>query len=100
MDGTTLTYDLEAKTYNDLCEPGDDCERILVVLLLPSAETDWLSQSLDELILRRCAFWLSLVGREPTQATSTIRIRIPVENVFSVETIRRLMRRDRGGPVS
>ena len=98
LDESSVTYDLDAEMYNDLCEPGDDCERILVLLLMPTDETAWLSQSIDELIVRRCAFWLSLVGREQTESTSKVRIRIPVGNVFTVETIRRFMRRDRGGP--
>jgi hypothetical protein len=100
IDETWVTYDLEAGAYNDLCQAGGNCERFLVLLVLPTQERDWLTQTREELILRRCTFWTSLAGQVPTESTSTTRIRIPVENVFSVETIGRLMRREAGGPIS
>ena len=76
---------------------GDNCPRLLVLLVLPEDEADWLSQSPEQLILRRCAYWHSLVGSAPTTATSTVRITIPRENVFSVEAIRTLLANVREG---
>jgi hypothetical protein len=43
------------------------------------------------LILRRCAFWASLRGAPPTDNQVTIRISIPVANVFTVEAVRALL---------
>ena len=50
-----VAYDLSVKNYDDLRESGDNCPRILVVLVLPDDEAQWLSQSPEELILRHCA---------------------------------------------
>ena len=63
------------------------------MLVLPEEEADWVSQSVDELILRRCAYWFSLRGSEPTTATSSRRLFIPREQVFSVQALQDLLRR-------
>ncbi len=86
-----VSYDLEVDTYNDLRGVEGSSPRILVLLVLPAAEQDWVSQSPAELTLRRCAYWLSLRGRPATAATSTIRVSIPLLNVFSAEAVRTLL---------
>ena len=88
-----VRYDLEVKNYDDLREPGDNCPRILVVLVLPEEEAQWLSQSVEELILRHCAYWISLEGYPATAATTTLRIAIPRSAVFSVEAVRGILAR-------
>jgi hypothetical protein len=87
VTGAEVVYDLEVKNYNDLREGGDNCPRILVVLVLPEDEAQWLSQTVDELILRHCAYWISLVGFPATTSTSTVRISIPRTNIFSGSTV-------------
>jgi hypothetical protein len=64
---------------------------LLVLLVLPEDEALWLSQSPEELVLRHCAYWASLVGAEPTTATSSVRIVIPRSQVFSVQAVQTLM---------
>ena len=83
-----IIYDLEVKNYDDLGESGDNCPRYLVVLVLPEDETQWLSQSIEELVLRHCAYGLSLEGYPATRSKTTVRITIPRANVFPVEAIR------------
>jgi hypothetical protein len=90
-----VRYDLEVKNYDDLREPGDNCPRILVVLVLPEDEAQWLSQSVEELILRHCAYWICLEGYPATTATTTLRIAIPRSAVFSVEAVRAILVRVR-----
>jgi hypothetical protein len=91
VGATHVAYDLDVKNYDDLREGGDNCPRLLVVLVLPDDETQWLSQSPEELTLRHCAYWLSLEGQQATTATRTIRIAIPRSNVFSVEAVQALL---------
>jgi hypothetical protein len=88
---TEVAYDLDVRNYEDLRVEGENCPRILVILVLPKDETDWLSQSVDELILRHCAYWMRLEGLPPSKATSTVRVRIPRKNVFSVEALKALL---------
>ncbi len=89
----SVVYDLEVRAYNILRESSWPRPRILVLLVLPQDEDAWLAQSADELVLRRCAYWMSLQGAEPTTARTTIRVTIPSNNRFSVAAIRAIMER-------
>lgn len=84
-------YDLDVVTFDDLRLEGDNVPRFLVVLRLPAEEGSWLEQSIEQLILRRCAYWVSLVAQKATSSTTTTRITIPKSNVFSVEAIGQLL---------
>lgn len=93
---TIVSYDLDVQTYDFLREESL-IRCLLVVLVLPENESLWLSQSTDELIVRHCAYWLSLRGAEPVAATSSVRIGIPRSQVFSVQAVRAIMNRLRQG---
>ena len=88
---TGVTYDLAVDTYNYLRKVSAGCPRLLIVYIMPEDEGEWLSQSPDELCLRHCAYWLSVEGAPATPATSTIRISIPLANVFSVDALKALL---------
>lgn len=92
VSDTQVSYDLDVRTYEYLREDSP-IPSLLVVLVLPEEEVQWLSQSVEELIVRHCAYWLSLAGAEPTTATSSVRIAIPKTQVFSVAAVRSLMDR-------
>jgi hypothetical protein len=85
-------FDLDLQTYDFLRELSA-VRCILVVLVQPDDETQWLSQSLEELLIRECAFWYSLRGMGPTTATSSIRIAVPRSQVFSVQEVRAILNR-------
>jgi hypothetical protein len=98
MDSSShVLFDLEVKYYDDLRDATAGCPRILVLLVLPEEETAWTEQTVDHLLLRRCAFWMSLKGMAGTTNTATIRIPIPRTNVFSVEALNQLMKKVCGG---
>lgn len=97
MTNTDVLYDMEVKTYNDLRDPDVGTPRILVLLVQPEPETDWTGMTEDELMLRRCAYWLSLRGRAETTNTATIRVSIPRTNRFSIEALQGIMERVRNG---
>jgi hypothetical protein len=91
VTATEVTYDLEVTSYNDLRVSPKGAPRILVVVVLPDNEEEWVSQSANELCLRRCAYWTSLEGLPETGAKTTIRITIPASNVFSAGAVTALM---------
>ena len=97
IEETEIAYDLEIKTYNDLRETEVGEPRILVLLVLPTVETQWLHVTEEQLILRRCAYWMSLRGKPPTENRESIRIRIPRDNLFNVEALCALMQRRKDG---
>ena len=90
---THVVYDLEAKTYQHLRLADAKRPRILVLLVLPGEESKWLSQSPEELILRHCAYWMSLRGMPPSKAKKTVRIAIPKENIFAAGAVPQLLAR-------
>jgi hypothetical protein len=79
------------RTYNVLrlqhvCPP-----RILVLLLLPEDKNLCLTQSVEELVLRKCAYWISLGGAAATTNEVSIRLHIPRQNGFSPAALLRLL---------
>ena len=79
-----IVYDLDVHNYNVLVT-DDSAPRILILFVMPSDREDWLSQTPEQLCLRRCAYWISLMGREPSMNTGTVRVELPMDDVFSVE---------------
>lgn len=91
-----LAYSLDIDTYQKLRRRTMH-PRILVVVTVPRDQTNWLTQTENELILRHCAYWTSLVG-EPESSNQTAQtIYLPRRQVFSPEALRGIMERlDRG----
>jgi hypothetical protein len=87
----SIAYDLDPRTYENLRNTKPMSPLYLVVLIMPDDESLWLTQDLDQLILRHCAYWLSLEGYPATQATSSVRVKIPRANVFSVAFVEAIM---------
>ena len=99
LSGDSIHFPLPVKNYDDL-RAETRTPRILIVMLMPSDDTDRLTQNDYELSLRHCAYWQFLEGREPTRNTSSITIAIPTTNIFSVERLTDLMERaERGDPL-
>ena len=80
-----LKYKLRAKNYNDLCGRATT-PIVLMLLILPEDEKEWLKWSSEELILRGLVLWLSLSGLEPTSNAESVTVEIPFENVVNSET--------------
>ena len=97
LQGDYVRHDLEVSSYNALRLVTAGCPRILVVLVLPAKEADWFSQTEEELVVRHCAYWLSLRGRGPTTNRKSVRVLLPRANVFSVGALKGIMERVKGG---
>ena len=91
-------FPLPAKNY-ELLRIDTMAPRLLVVLDLPRAEELWLTITPENLVMRRCAYWLSLRGLEERENVSSVTVRIPVANVFNVENLRSLMEQAREGTI-
>ena len=89
-----LHFRLSMKNYNDLTT-ARMTPLILLVLELPSDEAEWLECSVEHLTMRRCGWWKSLSGSEPTDAGSKT-IVIPTAQRLGVSGIAPLTARLRG----
>lgn len=80
--GESFTFPLPVKNYNDLRWPVLYVPRILIVVHVPPDPAEWLVTEPEQMTLKRCAYWVSLAGAEPTENTSTVSVNIPTEQVF------------------
>ena len=96
-DGT-FHFQLPVKNHNLLCLPTM-IPRLLVVLDLPRDENRWMTVTVDELILRRCAYWANLAGQDETDNTESITVPIPENHLFDVPALQALMEQSRGGSI-
>ena len=98
--GDTLRFPLSIKNYDDLRVDDAMVPRLLIVVVLPAREEDWLMHTEEELRLRCCGYWLSLAGRPATTNTSTVSVTIPRTQVLDTAQLRALIARaNRGEPL-
>lgn len=95
----TFRYPLKRRNY-DLLRVPTLVPNVLVVLALPRDSADWLTVTADQLVLRRCAYWVSLKGYPETENQDTVTITVENENRFDVEALMALMERARTGTVA
>ncbi|HMJ89487.1 MAG TPA: DUF4365 domain-containing protein, partial [Candidatus Acidoferrum sp.] len=98
-DGSNFSYFVDGVSrYNDLRSETIDVARFLVVLFLPPNADEWLTHSVDQLLLRRCAYWESLRGAPATSNGSGATIKLPKAQTFTPTALTalatRLSRRD------
>jgi hypothetical protein len=86
-----ITYKLEMKTYDDLRDPNVGAPRILVLLVLPKVEEQQVHVSHDNLIVRHSAYWFSLKGMPTLPNEESVSVRIPRANLFTDDTLNRIM---------
>jgi hypothetical protein len=95
--GNDFKFVISKKNYHDL-RVATQVPRLLIVLGMPRNEKSWLNVSPARLLMRRCAYWVSLRGLADLpfgQASKTIDI--PTANVFDVDALRTLMEKARTG---
>ncbi len=97
VSNTEVRYDLEVAGYNALRHPAPGCPRILVVLVLPEHEAEWLAQTEEGLTVRRCAYWVSLKGQGPTANRRSVRVVLRRANAFTASALRGIMNAIKAG---
>ena len=93
MQEGCYSFSLPIKQYNNLRMPRLFIPRILVVLYLPTDRQHWLSHSDDMLVSKRCAYWVSLRGAEPSENPKHQTVYIPCAQRFSPVALTEIMTR-------
>lgn len=96
LRGDHLNFRLPIGDYNHLKLPAR-FQRILIVLRMPNETEDWLNQTDEELCMRHCAYWSSLIDESEVPNTSNIRVHIPLTNMFNSESLTGLMNKAAAG---
>lgn len=94
--GPSISYPLKVKNYNEL-RVATFVPRILVLVVVPRNIDEWTKHSEEQLVLRRCGYWLSLHGMEETTNASSVTVTVPRTQVFNVEALRGMMERISAG---
>ncbi len=93
-----FTFPLKVRNYESL-RIETQTPRLLVVLDLPKDENQWMTVNVDELVLRRCVYWINLRGYGETTNQYSVTVKIPEENVLNVESLCTLMGQSRRGRI-
>lgn len=88
--GENIHFALPIKNYDDL-RADTRTPRILIVVLMPSDTSQWLTQTQEQLCLRYCGYWLSLEEHQEVGNTTSVTVHIPLVNMFNVEQLVDLM---------
>ncbi|MBB4064230.1 DUF4365 domain-containing protein [Gellertiella hungarica] len=92
LAGSCFSYSLAGiPRYDDLRSTEVATPRILVVLFLPSRPEEWVSHSTDALMLRNCAYWVSLRGADPSSNATAQTVYIPQMQKFDPAGLTELM---------
>jgi hypothetical protein len=86
-----ISFELGKKNYDDLRGTDLLVPRILVVIVIPEQAEEWLEQTEENLVMRRCGYWFSLRSYGETENLTSITLYIPRTNIFTVEVLRNLM---------
>lgn len=92
-----VIYDLEVKNYNDLIDTDVGTPRILFLYMLPKDEHNYISVNIDKTEFQNCAVWISLKGQEFSNNEEKKRIKIPIENIVTRDSLKNIMIMAKGG---
>lgn len=94
-NGAGLSYDLKGISRYDALRAKEAyaTPRILVVLFLPELQDEWLTSTRDSLTLRRCAYWMSVVGAPESENDTSVRLYLPKEQPFDPQNLREIFRK-------
>jgi hypothetical protein len=88
--GDNIHFSLPINNYDDL-RSNSMTPRLLVIFELPVNKEEWIHHTSEELIMRKCAYWVNLSGEPDTQNQSSVTVKIPKQQVLSPDELYQLM---------
>lgn len=86
-----LIHDLDVRTYNLLRSPTRSAPGVLALIVLGPDTSEWHVLDHEVTLLAKCAYYLPLMGMPATTNTTTVRLKVPRENLLTAEAMRSLM---------
>jgi hypothetical protein len=87
-----LSLPLPIKNYDEL-RSETSSPILLIAFEMPENMEDWLNHSEEQLITRKCAYWLNLRGLPVVDNDNIVTVHIKQKNVFSPKNLTELMLR-------
>ncbi|MFB7867811.1 MULTISPECIES: DUF4365 domain-containing protein [unclassified Streptomyces] len=91
-DPGTFSFTLDNEHLVKLARTPVAVHKILVVMLVPRDQGDWLRAGHDRLDLRHCCYWINLAGHPVTGRRRTT-VRIPTARIFDDRALCEIMAR-------
>jgi hypothetical protein len=96
LQDDAVHFPLKIKNYDDL-RANSLTPHLLVVVLVPEDVLQWLQHSEEELIMRRCGYWMSLRNAADIDNETSVTVRLPREQAFTPEVLRQIMHKINDG---
>lgn len=90
--GAAFSFTLDNAHLVKLARTPVSVHKILVVMLVPRSQDDWLRAGHDGLDLRHCCYWTNLAGHPVTGRNRTT-VRIPTSRIFDDRALCDIMAR-------
>ncbi|MFJ9586790.1 DUF4365 domain-containing protein [Streptomyces acidicola] len=90
--GPAFSFTLDNEHLAKLARTPVSVHKILVVMLVPRSQDDWLRASHDRLDLRHCCYWINLAGH-PITGRHRTNVRIPTSRIFDDRALCEIMTR-------
>ena len=87
---TFLSYPLKKKNYDDLRAPAST-KAFLFLFIMPKDEKHWVSHSIDELLIRKCMYWVDLNDLPDSKNKNTVSVQIPKVQIVSPDLLDELL---------
>lgn len=84
-----LSWPLERAHYDKL-RARSAAPHLLVVLLLPDQVDDSIEHTVEHLLIKKCAYWVTMTGMEERDQAN-ITVKLPLQNQFSPKQLRDIM---------
>ncbi|MCB9567807.1 MAG: DUF4365 domain-containing protein [Myxococcales bacterium] len=88
--GGHLSVQVERTHYDQMRAERVSQPHYLVLLWMPKDEDAWLSQSQEELVLRKCAYYVLMTGKPPATADDPT-VQVPLSQVFTAQALKSIM---------
>lgn len=85
-----IPFDLSIKNFDDL-RADTMLPRLLVVMVLPYDQSEWLIHSADKLIVQKCCYYLNLRGLLQSVNAGHQRVYVPIVNELTPNALKSLM---------
>ena len=89
----SIVCDLPVRNYNQLIDKQRLIPLILILVWVPDNISNWVvvEPNKSETIVKKCAYWISLKGENTTDNNTKIRIKIPLKNLFTPDSVKLIM---------
>lgn len=79
--------------YDKLRKTTTNIPRIVIVLFLPKEHSEWLTHTDEQLAIKKCAWWVSLLNAPAMDNKSGTTIYLPEVQIFNPSSLREIMTR-------